>query len=152
MKWCQKEGSCRAAALLQCYPNLPQTQLSQTELLNLIYSHGKQGAFCLECMQKNSFIQINQQMMDNDENLILWSHNGHWNVWNSGIEKRAASKSLNPGWLLEACWEVFCILTSTSPLLVLSFLYLERRKKLNSGYLLSGILRNLLWLQLYNMS
>lgn len=97
------------------------------------------GGFCLECLQKNPFIQINRQMMDNDENLILWSRNGHWNVWNSGIEKRAARKAPNLGWLLEACWEVFCILTSTSPsLLVPSFLYLEEEDKVKQWIVALG--------------
>lgn len=68
-------------------------------------------------------------MTDNDENLILWSHNGHWNVWNSRIEKRAASKTLNPGWLREACWEVFLCFDINFPLLVPCFLYLKKKKK-----------------------
>lgn len=68
-------------------------------------------------------------MTDNDENLILWSHNGHWNVWNSGIEKRAPSKTLNPGWLREACWEVFLCFDINFPLLVPCFLYLKKKKK-----------------------
>lgn len=88
----------------------------------------KEGGFCLECMLENSFIQISRQMTDNDENLILWSHNSHWNVWNSGIEKRAACKTLNAGWLQEACWEVFLHCDTNFPLLVPYFLCLKRKK------------------------
>lgn len=122
MKWCQKGGSCRAAALPQCYPNLPKTRLSPTSLYTWCTAPEVRG-FCLGCMQKNSFIQISRQMMDNDENLILWSPNSHWNVWNSGTERREASKTRSPGWLQELAgrfvgiWHQLPIACSLLPLL-----------------------------------
>lgn len=127
MKWCQKGGSCRAAALPQCYPNLPKTRLSQINLYSW-YRATKVRRLLCGVHAEDSFIQTNRQMTDNDENLILWSHNSHWNVWNSGIEKREARKTLNPGWLQEACWEVCLHFDTNFPLLVPCFLCLKKKK------------------------
>lgn len=52
---------------------------------------------------KEALLQwTDRQMTDADQNLILWSCNGHWNVWRKA-ERGAASEAWNFGWLPVAC-------------------------------------------------
>lgn len=70
------------------------------------------AAFCSQFMLKNLFYM--NQVADDRQwwNLILWSCNGHWNVWSSFIERRAACRIHNLGWLLAG--RFVCVLLPTS--------------------------------------